>query len=143
MKKLTYSDKLKSPKWQKKRLEIMSRDKFTCKKCGDTESQLHVHHKEYIDGNDPWDYENNMLITLCEHCHKEIELEKIKYSSDFNNIEIYKSTGWADGSRIMFLSEFEKCSMTIYDKNDEFIIGFDFTNVDDIENIIKIFKATT
>jgi 5-methylcytosine-specific restriction endonuclease McrA len=34
--KKTYSELLKSPKWQKKRLEIMSRDKFTCKKCGDT-----------------------------------------------------------------------------------------------------------
>lgn len=125
-----------------KRLEIMSRDKFTCKKCGDTKNQLHVHHKEYIDGNDPWDYPDDFLITLCEHCHKEIELEKIKYSTDFNNIEIYKSTSWTDGSRIMFLSEFEKCSMTIYDENDKFIIGFDFTNVDDIENIIKIFKVT-
>lgn len=56
MGKLTYSDKLKSPKWQKKRLEIMKRDKFACKLCGDTETQLHVHHKEYINGNDPWDY---------------------------------------------------------------------------------------
>ena len=62
---MTYSEKLKHPKWQKKRLQILSRDKFTCKKCGDTETQLHVHHKEYISGNDPWDYDNDLLITVC------------------------------------------------------------------------------
>lgn len=67
--KKNYSDLLKSPKWQKKRLEIMNRDKFTCKLCGDTETQLHVHHKEYINGNDPWDYDNKLLITICEDCH--------------------------------------------------------------------------
>jgi len=30
MAKLSYSDTLKNPLWQKKRLEILSRDKFTC-----------------------------------------------------------------------------------------------------------------
>ena len=32
---MNYSEQLKSPKWQKKRLEIMQRDKFTCQLCGD------------------------------------------------------------------------------------------------------------
>ena len=52
----TYSDKLKSPKWQKKRLEILQRDNFTCFNCGDTERTLHVHHESYIKGKEPWDY---------------------------------------------------------------------------------------
>ena len=55
--------------WQKKRLEIMQRDNFTCKDCGDTESQLQVHHKAYIYGNNIWEYDNESLITLCESCH--------------------------------------------------------------------------
>jgi 5-methylcytosine-specific restriction endonuclease McrA len=35
-----YSDQYKSPLWQKKRLEIMNRDKFTCQECGEKEKQL-------------------------------------------------------------------------------------------------------
>ena len=30
----TYSDKLKSPKWQKKRLEVLNLRGFKCEKCG-------------------------------------------------------------------------------------------------------------
>ena len=78
-KKQSYSDKLKSPQWQKKRLEIFSRDNWACVKCGDTETTLHVHHKEYINGNDPWDYDSCVFATLCEHCHQQIEILKKRY----------------------------------------------------------------
>src|ERR1035437_6811872 len=63
----TYTEKLKSPKWQKKRLEILQRDKFTCVKCGDKETELHVNHKKYT--GEPWDAYNRDLETLCKDCH--------------------------------------------------------------------------
>jgi hypothetical protein len=63
-----YSLKLKDPKWQKKRLEVLERDKWTCQKCDDKESTLHVHHIKYSTGN-PWEIDNKFLITLCEECH--------------------------------------------------------------------------
>jgi len=31
---MTYAEQLKSPKWQKKRLNIMERDQFRCQDCG-------------------------------------------------------------------------------------------------------------
>jgi hypothetical protein len=65
---MTYSEKLKDPRWQKKRLEIMQRDNFTCQICGDKESTLHVHHYDYM--GDPWEIENRCLKTLCENCHE-------------------------------------------------------------------------
>lgn len=68
MTKKTYAEKLLDPRWQKKRLEILSRDKFMCQMCGDTESTLHVHHIAY-QGNNPWDTNSNLLITLCKDCH--------------------------------------------------------------------------
>ncbi len=75
---MNYSEQLKSPMWQKKRLEIMQRDNFTCQDCGDTESQLQVHHKAYVFGNKVWEYENSDLITLCEDCHYSIsDLKKV------------------------------------------------------------------
>ena len=75
---MNYSEQLKSPMWQKKRLEILNRDNFTCQDCGDTESQLQVHHKSYVFGNKAWEYDNDNLVTLCETCHSCLtDLKKI------------------------------------------------------------------
>ena len=79
----TYSDKLKSPKWQKKRLEILQRDDFTCQLCKSTEKTLHVHHNEYEGYKDPWDYDNKKLITYCDSCHHAVESYKINGFSIF------------------------------------------------------------
>lgn len=66
----TYADKLKDPRWQKKRLDILQRDGFKCRACGDVNLTLHVHHVRYESDCDPWDYESDDLITLCECCHE-------------------------------------------------------------------------
>lgn len=82
-KQTAYSKKLLDPRWQKKRLEIMQRDNFSCTCCGDKETTLHVHHKCYKTNYEPWDIEDEHLITLCEDCHK-LEEEQLKeYSSLF------------------------------------------------------------
>lgn len=31
-----------------------------------------MHHKVYMNGCAPWDYEDKHLVTLCEFCHKNI-----------------------------------------------------------------------
>lgn len=67
-----YSEKLRDPRWQKKRLEILNRDKFTCQCCKTTEIELHIHHIEYRPG-EPWDIDTELLITLCKDCHKMTE----------------------------------------------------------------------
>ena len=69
MEKKTYSEKLKDPRWQKKRLEVLSRDEWMCQLCQDNESTLHVHHFSYNPFVEPWDYDLNNFITLCESCH--------------------------------------------------------------------------
>lgn len=67
----TYYEKLKSPKWQKKRLEILNDRGFVCESCCDDSQQLHVHHKIYKKGLSPWDYPSYNYAVLCESCHKE------------------------------------------------------------------------
>lgn len=69
---MAYSDLLKDPRWQKKRLEILQRDNFQCRCCESKTKTLHVHHSYYIKGNDPWEYDNAVLLTLCEDCHAEV-----------------------------------------------------------------------
>ena len=41
-----------------------------CQNCFNSESTLMVHHRIYISGQEPWDYDDDLLITLCEDCHK-------------------------------------------------------------------------
>lgn len=77
--KKSYLDKLKDPRWQKKRLLILERDGWACRLCHDTENTLHVHHKIYIRGNEPWEYEDGLLISLCEDCHLNEALLKKEY----------------------------------------------------------------
>ena len=66
----SYSDKLKDPRWQKMRLKVLERDEFTCRHCQSGGITLHVHHQYYEHGKDPWDYNANSLLTLCEDCHE-------------------------------------------------------------------------
>lgn len=72
---IQYREKFKDPRWQKKRLDIMSRDNFTCQICGETERTLNVHHRIYERGREPWEYNNDLLVTLCQPCH-ETETER-------------------------------------------------------------------
>lgn len=82
MSNATYQRKLADPRWQQKRLLIMQRDHFTCQKCADKETELQVHHKEYL-GN-PWEAKDEDLETLCAHCHKaETEVNKLADSVVF------------------------------------------------------------
>lgn len=66
----TYSERLKDPRWQKKRLEVLEREGWECMSCGSKQKTLHVHHCVYSKGLDPWDYDHT-LIALCEVCHTE------------------------------------------------------------------------
>jgi len=66
---MKYADKLKDPRWQRKRLEILSRDEFKCVWCGNGKQTLHIHHHFYNPNGNPWDVPDCELITLCEDCH--------------------------------------------------------------------------
>lgn len=70
----SYAEKLKDPRWQKKRLEILERDGWACRYCSDKETTLHVHHKKY--NGEPWEALADDLETACEDCHKIIERMK-------------------------------------------------------------------
>lgn len=72
----TYSEKLRDPRWQKKRLEVLERAGWKCQRCGTNESELHVHHKMYVKDREPWEYEDENFVVVCDKCH-EIEHERM------------------------------------------------------------------
>lgn len=71
---MTYKEQLADPRWQRKRLQILERDKFTCQYCLDTTTQLQVHHRRYDKTFQTlaWEYPNHVYQTLCKDCHKAI-----------------------------------------------------------------------
>lgn len=76
MTKKEYSKLLNTNAWKNKRMIILTRDGFKCTKCEKSDCILHVHHKIYIAGRNPWEYNNKHLITLCKECHDEIHRTK-------------------------------------------------------------------
>lgn len=66
--KIAYAWKLKDPRWQRRKTEILTRDDFTCRDCKAKDKTLHVHHLRY--SGEPWDAPSDDLITLCLVCHE-------------------------------------------------------------------------
>lgn len=64
-----YFEKLKDPRWQKLRLQVLERDEWACTICGSSSDTLHVHHGHYKSKFDPWEYDPQTLHTVCESCH--------------------------------------------------------------------------
>jgi hypothetical protein len=101
MKKTTYKnayfEKLKDPRWQKKRLEILNIHDFTCQECGNADNTLHVHHPFYEKNKDPWDYESDVLMCVCDSCHSLMHYQENIFDSYAKNV---KSGG--NGRSLMF-----------------------------------------
>jgi hypothetical protein len=86
-----YSELLKDPRWQKKRLLIFERDGWMCQICLDENSTLNVHHNKYI-GDKPWETPDEYLLTVCEQCHKkEEELKNFDFYSMVEDLRITRS----------------------------------------------------
>ncbi len=99
-KQTAYSEKLQDPRWQKKRLQVLERDNFTCTLCSDSDSTLHVHHEKYY--KNPWDVEMDDLKTICCDCHSVIEF--LKKGKEVDKIlKIQKRTNLNDSGCTSFI----------------------------------------
>ena len=128
----TYIEKLKDPRWQKKRLEIMQRDNFTCQCCGSKVDELQIHHIRYHKGIEPWEYDNNELITYCESCHEyETTENNISYKSFLELKNTFKDKGLSASMLNLLLMYFER----ILNTPKEELEHFDFD-----DTIIKVLE---
>lgn len=78
---MTYAEKLKDPRWKKLSASIKAQEHLTCLRCGRKSYALHVHHRLYERGREPWEYERNNFECLCDECHAEIEdlLKRLRF----------------------------------------------------------------
>ena len=103
-----YERLLQSPYWKGYSYALIKERNFTCHDCGrsfpNERNKLQVHHLAYRDAN-PWSYDPDELVVLCEECHKKrhgiisdptpVEESKVpeadgytrSYSSDYNTSE--------------------------------------------------------
>lgn len=75
-----YSELLRHPLWQQRRLEKLNATGWRCEHCRRNDIELHVHHKEYVAGRLPWEYSNDELVTVCKNCHAIEHLPKLTNS---------------------------------------------------------------
>src|SRR5262245_8350318 len=68
-----YQERLKDPRWQRKRLGVLERAAWACEACGTKDSNLQVHHGFYERQALPWEYSDASLFVLCDHCHERAE----------------------------------------------------------------------
>ncbi|MCP4651171.1 MAG: HNH endonuclease [PVC group bacterium] len=136
MTKKEYFNSFKDPKWQKKRLEILERDEFTCRLCKSKDDQLHAHHTVYYEELYPWEYYNYQIITLCDKCHKD------EHNGLYENLSIFSSDMRGNGflsRELVYISEnlhFYADKKSFKDEIMFFVTKYDFC----IEAIHKAIK---
>lgn len=131
---MTYKEKLLDPRWQKKRLEILDRDNFTCQCCGDKTKTLNIHHKSYY--NNPWDVISSELITYCVDCH--ILMEYIKANHDFDKIK--KIIKYNLHAACLYIVYIDKNTIDLYivkDKIANYKLSLCENYIDTIKNLIN------
>lgn len=67
---MTYSEKLRDPRWQSRRKSIIESAGNSCEDCKRKDVKLEVHHCYYKPRGEPWEVGINCLMALCSECHK-------------------------------------------------------------------------
>jgi hypothetical protein len=101
-----YLEKLRDGRWQKRRAEIIERDRWACRWChatADSGAQLVVHHLIYVSGREPWEYADDELITICWDCHQ--EEHDTRPGADADLVRAAKLAGWP-ASELAALTQF-------------------------------------
>jgi hypothetical protein len=110
----SYAEKLRDPRWQRRRLEIFQRDDWKCQLCSRTDLELHLHHLHRTT-QDPWDEPDLHLLTVCQLCHEQqpsnphggFESPKRLYTTDEEWWEAYGG-GYDEETQ----GKFDKCNIS-------------------------------
>lgn len=89
---MTYAEKMLDSRWRKRRAEILHRDGYQCRRCLNSrdEATLNVHHLHYLPNHEPWEYEDDDLVTVCQPCHKAITYFNIPAEEIYNKWITYE-----------------------------------------------------
>ena len=68
----------RSPEYQKWRIIVLERDKYTCQHCEATGGRLVVHHVKTFKMNPELRLEPDNGIVLCNTCHEKLHLDRVR-----------------------------------------------------------------
>lgn len=122
---MTYSEQLKHPNWQRRRLERLSDANFTCESCADTQKTLHVHHRRYLKGRMAWEYDDEDLCVLCEDCHEEEHEARARLNALLSHMDVASimvMTGYAEG--LALRDSWGQSTALVNADSGEFVFGF-------------------
>jgi 5-methylcytosine-specific restriction endonuclease McrA len=77
---LSYREQMTHPLWIKKRNEILQRDGYACRICGSILHKLEVHHLCYFPDLLAWEYDDELIITVCGKHHTQLTYDMPKIS---------------------------------------------------------------
>lgn len=105
---MTYSEKLKDPRWQRRRLEVLEAANWKCQRCESADKTLHVHHNFYRSKTQPWEYPAHAFAALCEDCHELAELDRRElqaciesiYEAEHPEVNLHGAIGLLKGLRM-------------------------------------------
>lgn len=63
------------PLWIKKRSEILERDNHSCRICGTKLHRLEVHHLCYFPDLLAWEYDDELIVSVCGKHHDQLTYE--------------------------------------------------------------------
>jgi len=132
-----YSEKLKDPRWQKKRLEVLERDNWKCQNCGDEQSMLAVHHLYYEKGKEPWDYPLEAFKTLCELCHEDEHSSRKDYEGSL--LEILRRKGFSASDVFSLVEGFWGLTMQSNPNNISTSIGWLLKDDERMRDVVNFY----
>jgi len=101
---MSYAEKLRDPRWQKKRLDVLESAGWECLECGATARELHVHHYWYEPKRLPWEYPDKCFGVLCGSCHSKWHAEKLSIDKTLAGMlptQVCQARGMLTGLRCM------------------------------------------
>jgi len=81
-----YMEKLRDPRWQKLRLEVLDAAEWRCTWCGREDKNIQIHHGFYGRDLEPWEYPPESLHVVCEDCHLQAESIKAEVLEAFGHV---------------------------------------------------------
>lgn len=72
---LSYREQMNHPLWIKKKSEILQRDNFSCRICGTQLHRLEVHHLCYFPDLLAWEYDSELIVSVCGKHHDQLTYE--------------------------------------------------------------------
>lgn len=118
--------------WEKKRKQVLDRDAYECQRCGESNTNLQVHHRTAI--SEGGGHELSNLETVCRSCHATEHPTKVTISEAVaNNQRLRMKYRSSSGTRVR---ELDPYGMAMHE-GIQYLVGYDY-----YRDEIRIFRPT-